>query len=175
MRRGRLSRYIKPTVLYMGELTTTDCYASAYYLYRISEMLAGAEEQFEQQVELFFKLAIRLKCTEAISNYLEKMVEKAEKAGKLTRFQFPGDFGDHELKINQTVVDLYRCLYVDNEFLPQLIANFLLKSPCMGKEKIQNGRSKTVRLPAKVKSEKSAFTPINNLLTSRGLPEIFAN
>ena len=42
MRRGRLSRYIKPTVLYMGELTKTDCYASAYYLYRISEMLAGA-------------------------------------------------------------------------------------------------------------------------------------
>ena len=42
MRRGRLSRYIKSTVLYMGELTKTDCYASAYYLYRISEMLAGA-------------------------------------------------------------------------------------------------------------------------------------
>ena len=91
MRRGRLSRYIKPTVLYMGELTKTDCYASAYYLYRISEMLAGTEEQFEQQVALFFKLAIRLKCTQAISDYLEKMVEKAEKAGKLTRFQFPDD------------------------------------------------------------------------------------
>ena len=77
MRRGRLSRYIKPTVLYMGELTKTDCYASAYYLYRISEMLAGTEEQFEQQVALFFKLAIRLKCTQAISDDLEKMVAKA--------------------------------------------------------------------------------------------------
>ena len=72
MRRGRLSRYIKPTVLYMGELSTTDCYVSAYYLYRISEMLAGSEVEFEYQVILFFKLAFRLKCTEAISDYLEK-------------------------------------------------------------------------------------------------------
>lgn len=88
MRRGRLSRYIKPTVLYMGELTKTDCYASAYYLYRISEMLAGTEEQFEQQVALFFKLAIRLKYTQAISDYLEKMVEKAEKQENSQDFSF---------------------------------------------------------------------------------------
>ena len=194
MRRGRLSRYIKPTVLYMGELTTTDCYASAYYLYRISEMLAGTEEQFEQQVALFFKLAIRLKCTQAISDYLEKMVEKAEKAGKLTRFQFPddvptikpmyfdcstvpfvydedkdvdrsipGDFGDHELKINQTVVNLYRCLYVDNEFLPQLIANFLLKSPGNGSEQIQKPISKLTRLPAKIKNAIEDFSRLDFL------------
>ena len=194
MRRGRLSRYIKPTVLYMGELTTTDCYASAYYLYRISEMLAGAEERFEEQVAPFFKLAIRLKCTQAISDYLEKMVEKAEKAGKLTRFQFPddaptikpmyfdystvpfvydedkavdrnipGDFGDHELKINQTVVNLYRCLYVDNEFLPQLIANFLLKSPGNGSEQIQKPISKLTRLPAKIKNAIEDFSRLDFL------------
>lgn len=194
MRRGRLSRYIKSTVLYMGELTTTDCYASAYYLYRISEMLAGTEEQFEQQVELFFKLAIRLKYTQAISDYLEKMVEKAEKAGKLTRFQFPddvptikpmyfdcstvpfvydedkdvdrsipSDFGDHELKINQTVVNLYRCLYVDNEFLPQLIANFLLKSPGNGSEQIQKPISKLTRLPAKIKNAIEDFSRLDFL------------
>ena len=77
MRRRRLSRYIKPTALYMGELTTNDCYASAYYLYRISEMLSGCEEMFEYQVKLFLKLASRMKCTQAISDYLEKMVEKA--------------------------------------------------------------------------------------------------
>ena len=194
MRRGRLSRYIKPTVLYMGELTKTDCYASAYYLYRISEMLAGTEEQFEQQVALFFKLAIRLKCTQAISDYLEKMVEKAEKAGKLTRFQFPddvptikpmyfdcstvpfvydedkdvdrsipGDFGVHEFKINQTVVNLYRCLYVDNEFLPQLIANFLLKSPGNGSEQIQKPISKLTRLPAKIKNAIEDFSRLDFL------------
>ena len=72
MRRGRLSRYIKPTVLYMGELSTTDCYVSAYYLYKVSEMLVGSEDELEQQVTFFFKLASRLKCTQAISDYLEK-------------------------------------------------------------------------------------------------------
>ena len=194
MRRGRLSRYIKPTVLYMGELTTTDCYASAYYLYRISEMLAGSEDELEQQVTFFFKLASRMKCTQRISDYLEKMVEKAEKAGKLTRFQFPddvptikpmyfdystvpyvydedkdidrdipGDFGDHELKINQTVVNLYRCLYVDNEFLPPLIANFLLKSPGNGSEQIQKPISKLTRLPAKIKNAIEDFSRLDFL------------
>ena len=152
------------------------------------------EEQFEQQVALFFKLAIRLKYTQAISDYLEKMVEKAEKAGKLTRFQFPddvptikpmyfdcstvpfvydedkdvdrsipGDFGVHEFKINQTVVNLYRCLYVDNEFLPQLIANFLLKSPGNGSEQIQKPISKLTRLPAKIKNAIEDFSRLDFL------------
>lgn len=157
------------------------------------------EEQFEQQVALFFKLAIRLKYTQAISDYLEKMVEKAEKAGKLTRFQFPddvptinpmyfdystvpfvydedtidedkdvdrsipSDFGVHEFKINQTVVNLYRCLYVDNEFLPQLIANFLLKSPGNGSEQIQKPISKLTRLPAKIKNAIEDFSRLDFL------------
>ena len=193
MRRRRLSRYIKPTALYMGELTTHDCYASAYYLYRISEMLSGCEEMFEYQVKLFLKLASRMKCTQAISDYLEKMVEKAEKGGKFTRLLFPddvstksliyfdfstipfvyeedkdidrnipGDFDDHE-KINQTIVNLYRCLYVDAEILPQLIANFLLKSPCKSTEKIQNGGSKITRLPAKVKNAIEDFSRLDFL------------
>lgn len=127
------------------------------------------------------------------------MVEKAEKAGKLTRFQFPddvptinpmyfdystvpfvydedtidedkdvdrsipSDFGDHELKINQTVVNLYRCLYVDNEFLPQLIANFLLKSPGNGSEQIQKPISKLTRLPAKIKNAIEDFSRLDFL------------
>ena len=193
MRRRRLSRYIKPTALYMGELTTNDCYASAYYLYRISEMLSGCEEMFEYQVKLFLKLASRMKCTQAISDYLEKMVEKAEKGGKFTRLLFPddvstksliyfdfstipfvyeedkdidrnipGDFDDHE-KINQTIVNLYRCLYVDAEILPHLIANFLLKSPGNGSEQIQKPISKLTRLPAKVKNAIEDFSRLDFL------------
>ena len=193
MRRGRLSRYIKPTVLYMGELTTSDCYASAYYLYKVSEMLVGSEDELEQQVTFFFKLASRLKCTQAISDYLEKMVENAEKDGKLTSFQFvenetpvkkiyfdystvpyayeedknidriiPRDFGDHELKVSQTVVNLFRCIYLDEGFLPPLIANFLLKSPCKGTEQSQNC-SKITRLPAKVKNAIEDFSRLNFL------------
>lgn len=193
MRRGRLSRYIKPTVLYMGELTTSDCYASAYYLYKVSEMLVGSEDELEQQVTFFFKLASRLKCTQAISDYLEKMVEKAEKDGKLTTFQFvenevpvkkiffeystvpyayeedknidriiPRDFGDHELKVSQTVVNLFRCVYLDEGFLPPLIANFLLKFPYKGTEQSQNC-SKITRLPAKVKNAIEDFSRLNFL------------
>ena len=193
MRRGRLSRYIKPTVLYMGELTTSDCYASAYYLYKVSEMLVGSEDELEQQVTFFFKLASRLKCTQAISDYLEKMVENAEKDGKLTSFQFvenevpvkkiffdystvpyayeedknidriiPRDFGDHELKVSQTVVNLFRCIYLDEGFLPPLIANFLLKSPCKGTEQSQNC-SKITRLPAKVKNAIEDFSRLDFL------------
>lgn len=193
MRRGRLSRYIKPTVLYMGELTTSDCYASAYYLYKVSEMLVGSEDELEQQITFFFKLASRLKCTQAISDYLEKMVENAEKDGKLTSFQFvenevpvkkiffdystvpyayeedknidriiPSDFGDHELKVSQTVVNLFRCIYLDEGFLPPLIANFLLKSPCKGTEQIQNC-SKITRLPAKVKNAIEDFSRLDFL------------
>lgn len=193
MRRGRLSRYIKPTVLYMGELTTSDCYASAYYLYKVSEMLVGSEDELEQQVTFFFKLASRLKCTQAISDYLEKMVENAEKDGKLTSFQFvenevpvkkiffdystvpyayeedknidriiPRDFGDHELKVSQTVVNLFRCIYLDEGFLPPLIANFLLKSPYKGTEQSQNC-SKINRLPAKVKNAIEDFSRLNFL------------
>ncbi|MBR0098390.1 MAG: ATP-binding protein [Treponema sp.] len=195
MRRGRLSRYIKPTVLYMGELSANDRYACAYYFYKVAELLAGSEDELEEQIEFFFKLASKMKCTEAVSDFLQKMVEMAEKNGKLTRLQFsnndddfgkklcfdystvpyayeedknidrniPGDFGDHELKINQAVVNLFRCLYVDSEFLPQLIANFLLKSPGNGSEQIQKPISKLTRLPAKIKNAIEDFSRLDFL------------
>ena len=180
MRRTRLSRYLNHTVSFMGELTTTDCYASAYYFYKVSEMFVNSGSELDHQISLFFKLASRLKCTQEISDYLEKLVEKNEKDRKLMRLRisdnedplrrssFPGtsipfsyeedkdvyrllpdSVNDHELKINQTVINLYRCIFVDMDLMPGLIANFLLK--------------KNTRLPAKVKNALDDFSRLDFL------------
>ena len=69
----------------MNDISMTDCYAAAYYLYSISELLLeDAENELNySQVQLFFKLVDRLNKRESLSKFLNECIHEAEEDGFL--------------------------------------------------------------------------------------------
>ena len=93
IRRGRFNK--KNNAVGMNDMNQDDCYASAYYLYCISELLYQSSDEISDfddhgslyipHIRLFLNLAKHMEKLDDISKFLVKTVDKAEEKGILTR------------------------------------------------------------------------------------------
>lgn len=133
-----LSRYSIATE--KNNMTMTDCYAAAYYLYCIAEITNNDEEYTSPHVDLirlFMKLSERMNKTEELSDLLEQNIKQAEKDEQLIQIDgansskgmdmlcFEGssipytylqdkevdrELESTSLKVNMITINLYRCI-----------------------------------------------------------------
>ena len=144
-------------VIAMGlkDLSVSECYAIAYYLYCFSEVVIPLEEDgpYIEEVSLFLNLAERLNKMDLLPGLLSSAVKTAEKDGLLVPIPesekkddliFEGSsipfsyISDREtdrqipssINVNLVTINLYRCLLVMDQgyhFFSRMIANALLK------------------------------------------------
>lgn len=91
----------------MNDIDIKDCYAAAYYLYRLSESISRESEDtmYASQISLFFRLAGKMKRREEISALLADNVNRFEEKGKLTRLKkASSEEGRHAEYQNLTVL-----------------------------------------------------------------------
>ena len=89
----RKERFNKRSTVGITDMNLEDYYASAYYLYCISELLSKLSDEvpdfdgtlYIPHIRLFLNLAKRMNKLDDVGKFLVKIVEKAEEKGVLTR------------------------------------------------------------------------------------------